>query len=118
MIVINTEADIKQLKLGDSYIIGGPEDPIEFIAFHDKIKPLIDKHIAGLLNEPIVEIEKPKDFKEELISQLTVEELAECYRVVDAKAVARKYKMRGYSKLRELDLWKFVKENLSKNASS
>ena len=53
MIVINTEEDIKQLKLNESYILGGPLDPIEFIEFLEKIQPLIDKHIESLLNNPI-----------------------------------------------------------------
>jgi hypothetical protein len=48
-IVIKTESDIKKIQLGDSYIIDGPVDPIEFFEFLLEIEPKIDAHIERLL---------------------------------------------------------------------
>lgn len=51
MIIIKSEKDISQIKLGDQYIVDGPEDPEEFFDFLQKIDPLIADHINGLLKE-------------------------------------------------------------------
>lgn len=107
MIQIETKADIEKIQCGDQYIIVGPDDPEEFFQLHTELTELINAHIEKVCNKQ----EKPDQFVEELLLQLSAEELAECYRKVDALGVARKYNMKGYSKYNELDLWKFVKEN-------
>lgn len=95
-LIIKSEKDISKIKLGDSYIVDGPEDPEEFFEFLQSIEPSIDKHIQGLLGS---------DNKQDIKDEFTVKEL---------KYIATEQKIKGRSKMNEDQLieaidWKLVK---------
>ena len=94
-LIITTEKDISQIGLGDSYIVDGPADPIEFFDFLQKIEPLIEKHIQSLFEKDNEEIDTPslnEDRRQQLKDDLTV---------VEMKALLKEAGISGYSRLRE-----------------
>ncbi len=48
IVVIESESDIKKIEIGTIYVIGGPNDPLEYYDFERKLQPKIDQHIEKL----------------------------------------------------------------------
>lgn len=62
--IIRNAGQINSIKLGDQYIIDGPDDPEEFFEVVNELQPLIDEHIKNLNNpEFILNEYKVKELK-------------------------------------------------------